>query len=353
MDVFRFADFPFITAAAKYVEGLDFKLDELFRERIFEQVRERGKSRVLEAIGEGIKKNTYPDRVAAEKELLSYPVARILVSCINDNYLTKRYALSEAKSAFEKVRDIGEVELMDMALDFGINAILNDKTLTIHFADYIRYANLIHEPKWKLVNRNMNHGKVALSREDFSRIMEEAIRKKVESGLPASVSPDICSTLREYLDEIRSALAARKSEFSIEEFKEIMPDCFPPCMAYAISNVRAGVNLPHSMRFALVSFLLNIGMNTEGIVELFKVSPDFDDDRTRYQVNHIHGATGTTYTSPSCGTMTTYGNCYGKENLCGRISHPLSYYRKKAWILKKGNNLTPKNQVNAKTRGNV
>jgi DNA primase large subunit len=34
--------------------------------------------------------------------------------------------------------------------------------------------------------------------------------------------------------------------------------------------------------------------------------------------------------------MTTYGNCFGKEALCDRISHPLSYYRKKAWILKKG-----------------
>jgi DNA primase large subunit len=33
--------------------------------------------------------------------------------------------------------------------------------------------------------------------------------------------------------------------------------------------------------------------------------------------------------------MTTYGNCFGKEALCDRISHPLSYYRKKAWILKK------------------
>ena len=106
---------------------------------------------------------------------------------------------------------------------------------------------------------------------------------------------------------------------------------------HAISNVRAGVNLAHSMRFALVSFLLNIGMNIDGIIELFKVSPDFDEERTRYQVNHIHGATGTTYTSPSCATMITYGNCYGKEALCDRISHPLSYYRKKAWILKKGN----------------
>jgi DNA primase large subunit len=33
--------------------------------------------------------------------------------------------------------------------------------------------------------------------------------------------------------------------------------------------------------------------------------------------------------------MVTYGNCIGKEPLCERISHPLGYYRKKAWIFTK------------------
>lgn len=336
MDVFKFAYFPFINAAAKYVEALDFKLDELFSERAFEQVRERGKSRVMEAIGDGITRNASPDRVSAEKELLSYPVARILVSCVNDGYLIKRYALSEAKSAFEAVKELRDDEFREFASDFNVNANISEDGVSIHFSDYIRYANMIHEPKWKLVNRNIDRGKVTFSKEDFARLMEEAIRKRIESGLPLAVPPEICTLMGEYIGEIKNALSARKSEFNIEEFKEIMPDCFPPCIITALSNARAGVNLSHSMRFALVSFLLNIGMNTDGIIELFKVSPDFDEERTRYQVNHIHGAAGTVYKSPSCATMTTYGNCYGKEKLCEKISHPLSYYRKKAWILKKG-----------------
>ena len=336
MDVFKFAYFPFVNGAVKYVEALDFKLEELFSERAFEQVRERGKQRVLEAIGDGITMNAHPDRVGAEKELLSYPVARILVSCINDGYLIKRYALAEAKSAYERIKELPGEELKELALDFDIDAVLSDRSVIIHFTDYIRYAHVIHEPKWKLVNRNMDRGSISLPKEDFSRIMQEAVRKRIESSLPLAVPSEICASLESHLEEIRNALAARKSEFSIEEFKEIMPDCFPPCMVHALSSAKAGVNLPHSMRFALVSFLLNIGMNTDGIIELFKVSPDFDEERTRYQVMHIHGATGTAYTSPSCATMITYGNCFGKEALCERISHPLNYYRRKAWILKKG-----------------
>jgi DNA primase large subunit len=335
MDVFKFAYFPFVNGAVKYVEGLDFKLEELFSERAFEQVRERGKERVLEAIGDGITSNAHTDRVSAEKELLSYPVARILVSCINDGYLVKRYALAEAKSAYERLKELPGDELKELALDFDIGTVLADRSVVIHFTDYVRYAHVIHEPKWKLVNRNMERGSITLPKEDFSRMMQEAIRKRIESSLPLVVPPEICGSLENYIEEIRNTLVARKSEFSIEEFKEIMPDCFPPCMVHALSSAKAGVNLPHSMRFALVSFLLNIGMNTDGIIELFKVSPDFDEERTRYQVMHIHGATGTAYTSPSCATMTTYGNCFGKEALCERISHPLNYYRRKAWILKK------------------
>jgi DNA primase large subunit len=335
MDVFGFAQFPYISGALKYVEALDFKLDELFFDRAFAQVRERGKERVLSTIGEGIKRQVCTDTTSAEKELLSYPVARILVSCINDSYLLKRYALAEAKSSYDLLKKLSDIDLKDFAEEFNIASKIDEREYVIHFTDYIRHASAIHEHEWKLINRKMDHGWVHLSKEKFSRIIEEAIRKRIESGMPLDVPPDICTALEEQLTEIREALSARKSEFSKGEFSEIMPDCFPPCMAHALSGVQTGVNLSHSMRFALTSFLLNIGMNVEGIIGLFRVSPDFDEERTRYQVMHIHGATGTVYKSPSCDTMVTYGNCIGKEPLCERISHPLGYYRKKAWILTK------------------
>lgn len=337
MDVIDFARFPFLTGALKYVEALDFRLEELFYERAFEQIRMRGKERVVESIGEGISRPDINDSIGAQKELLSYPVARILVSCINDGYLIKRYALAEAKSSFELIKRQSDDRLKELADDLNITTDIDGREYAIHFTDYIRYASSIHEHEWKLINRKMNRGRVHLKKDELSRLMEEAVRKRIESGLPLDVPSGICSALEGYLNEIRSRLIARKSEFSIEEFKEIMPDCFPPCMAHALSNAQAGVNLSHSMRFALTSFLLNIGMNVEGIIELFKVSPDFDEERTRYQVMHIHGASGTVYKAPSCSTMVTYGNCFGKESLCERVSHPLGYYGRKAWILKKGN----------------
>ena len=78
MDVFGFAQFPYVSGALKYVEALDFKLDELFLDRVFGQVRERGKERVLSAIGEGIKKSVCTDRTGAEKELIAFKISEIL-----------------------------------------------------------------------------------------------------------------------------------------------------------------------------------------------------------------------------------------------------------------------------------
>ena len=266
MDVFGFAQFPYISGALKYVEALNFKLDELFFDRAFSQVRERGKERVLSTIGDGIKKQECTDRTSAEKELLSYPVARILVSCINDSYLLKRYALAEAKSSYDILKKLSDIELKDFAEEFDIASKIGEREYVIYFRDYILHASAIHEHEWKLINRKMDHGWVHLSKEKFSRIIEEAMRKKIECGMPLDVPPDICTALEEQLKEIREALSTRKSEFSIGEFNEIMPGSFPPCIANALSGAQSGVNLSHSMRFALTSFLLNIGMNVEGII---------------------------------------------------------------------------------------
>jgi DNA primase large subunit len=51
---------------------------------------------------------------------------------------------------------------------------------------------------------------------------------------------------------------------------------------------------------------------------------------TRYQVDHIRGETSPTqYSSPSCATMQSYGDCVNMDDLCERISHPMAYYERK------------------------
>lgn len=337
MDIIDFANIPCTTGALEYLRNSDIGSNDLCTHVAFGSIRTTGKERVLEALQDGAIKYRRGNKPASEKELLAYPIARIIVSCINNNYLTKRYALAVAKSSYEYIKELkSAVLLKELAADFGINITADARNMNVamHFTDYIHHAHVLHEPKWKLLNRTVRQGMLTISKGDLARLTEEAVRKKVESGLPHEVPQDIREALKPYISEVQEAINARasKQDFSREGFGKVVPDCFPPCISSAIADVQANVNLSHSMRFAMTTFLLNIGMKPEKITEIFRASPDFREQDTNYQISHINGASGTTYTCPACATMATNGNCPGKAPMCKKIEHPLVYYRRKAWI---------------------
>ena len=90
-------------------------------------------------------------------------------------------------------------------------------------------------------------------------------------------------------------------------------------------------------RFALTSFLVNIGMPLDQMVSFYTDVTDFDESLTRYQIEHIAGMKGnrTKYTPPTCNTLRTHGVCRNPDSICKKISHPLSYYRRKVWSIQK------------------
>ena len=110
----------------------------------------------------------------------------------------------------------------------------------------------------------------------------------------------------------------------------INPKVLPPCIRKILIDIENGENIPHQARFAVTSMLLSLGLKVEEIVSLFSKSPDFDEEKTKYQIEHIAGRRGggTRYTPPSCSTMRTYGICYGRDRICDSITHPISYVRK-------------------------
>jgi DNA primase large subunit len=72
-------------------------------------------------------------------------------------------------------------------------------------------------------------------------------------------------------------------------------------------------------------------MDVPAIAQLYARSPDFDPEKTMYQVEHItgRGGAGTEYTAPACAAMRTTGLCVNPDPLCERVNHPLSYYKVK------------------------
>jgi len=129
---------------------------------------------------------------------------------------------------------------------------------------------------------------------------------------------------------LASAVEGIKERAYGAEYGDVRMDAMPPCMKHWLRRLQEGQNVPHHARFALVAFLRALGMDPEEIMKMFAVAPDFDEEKTRYQVEHITGRISSTEYEPmECSTMKTYGICMGADELCSRewLKHPMQYYR--------------------------
>ena len=79
----------------------------------------------------------------------------------------------------------------------------------------------------------------------------------------------------------------------------------------------------------MTTFLFRAGKNCDDIVKMYPTSLGFNQNITRYQVEHIAGLKGggTKYSVPSCKTMKTNDFCF-KTEACGNITNPLQFRNK-------------------------
>jgi DNA primase large subunit len=184
--------------------------------------------------------------------------------------------------------------------------------------------------KWKLVNRVLDNGKVFVSRNETARLLSEEVRRNLEKRFELEDLPVFPKEIMEIAERIKKLSAEKIAKAETEGIPQVMiQSAFPPCINALYLAFSSGRHLSHIGRFALTSFLVNIGMPAEKVIELFKNITDFNEKMTRYQVEHIAGVTGsrTKYTPPKCDTLRTHGVCTSPDDLCRRVRHPLSYYK--------------------------
>jgi len=206
--------------------------------------------------------------------------------------------------------------------------------LKLSFSDYLRLAAGFHEPKWKLVNRKMEDGYVALTDKESARLMQVEVEKWVNERVSTPSNFPLPLPLQTRLDEIRKVFEENRSKLGGSALPdEVINEAFPPCINYCLEGLMAGRRASHMERFALTTFLVNIGMPIDQMVSFYTEVTDFDASMTRYQIEHIAGLKGnrTKYTPPMCNTLRTHRVCRNPDRICDRINHPLSYYRRKIW----------------------
>lgn len=328
MELRTIARFPFLEGASEFIRGEGPTLEELLLHPAYEEVRRDGMSRVRRALEEGQipdgETNTEADSL---RELLSYPIARMIVSGVGDAYLIRRYSLAEAEKARRNMTSEDNDFISHVAKDLGMDFRM-DGLVLLHFADYLRYSVQMKSKDWKLVNQRLADGYVRLGRDRFVRVLQEAIQRRMESELPLAVNDQILGALEDKIAEIGKLTEEKKEQYKVEDMGRIRITRVPPCMRDLIRAIQVGKHIPHTGRFALTAFLHNIGLSSDDIFRLYALSPDFQEGKTKYQIGHISGEiSGTEYTPPECSTMQSYGLCPGPDGLCKRIKHPLNYYR--------------------------
>ena len=333
------ASYPFLREAAEFVKTRGPSLDELVGDIAYADVRMRGAERVRAAMELGA---IPPPVCRGEREclneMLSYICARFIVSAAGSPSLTRRYALKEAERAAALLAHEDPALIRTVSEELGINVESSASLFRVHFTQYVKYM-VPNQKEWKLNNRRIKDGFVELDRDDFCRILQNVITKRFDGELPLDIPGTVKDPFMEDALRLKMVADTLFKQFDIKTLGKLRIMAFPPCITNLLMRVQSGENIPHSGRLALVAFLHALGVSEEEIMKVFSASPDFNEEKTRYQVDHITGKiSGTEYSSMGCDTIQTFILCPQKDKsraeqdtLCRQewLTSPLKYYKVK------------------------
>lgn len=326
-NVLRAARYPFLPEAREFISrNIDLSLEGLERTGS-EAALKRAVERIKSALISREVKVTRLDELNYVREMLSFPIAVILISTLMNEYIRRIYALGESRGAYRRMLNESDETLLYIGRMLRIEGFLDQENMIrVKISAYLNLAYAFHEHRWKLVNRIIDEGNVLVSRTEYARLLQVEINNYVYERTLGPISTEaVPRSFKEALKsimEVWNKLEASKPGYAVmEEDREN-----PPCISRIISKMEAGENLSHFERLMAATFMIAKNKGIDEIVELFSKQPDYKYSVTKYQVEHLAGLRGggKRYSVPSCRTILTNGLCYPDEN-CRGIRHPLSY----------------------------
>ena len=329
------ARYPFLGDSREAVQAAEVDLADLIRER--GPPVERGVERVERALLAG---TVAPEsRWGTRAELLSYPVARVLVSLLSAPGVVEKYAAAEAALAHRRFTEDFDADArlrstdrerlsLDVLLaDFDLRSVTptGDGGFTVTVTDYLRLASSLEDDRWRLVSRELRDGRLPVSRTELYTLLREAVRRRVAEGLPLSVPEGIADALAPEVGTLREAIADVDADLSGVP-DAVVPELFPPCVRALLDRIDGGEELPPEARFALVAFLSGLDLGDDDFLELYGADGLETAESLRYQFDRLADERGPAFPIPSCATMVDRELCVNRDDVCEEISHPVAYY---------------------------
>ncbi|ALL01215.1 DNA primase large subunit [Pyrodictium delaneyi] len=289
-----------------------------------------------------------------EEEVLSFYYAALAASLSENRWVISRLALAEANRAYELLKDEKDEVVAHLGRVVGIRSLAYGRTYrepiamvrgvpvyriysySMSLLEYIRAARrLLGDDSWKPINYPVKKGVIFLEKHHVLRVLKEVLTEYIENrirSLGEGVDPGLIEPIAGLVEHVKKIISARQKpriEGGRVEIPKgvIIEDAFPPCIADLATRARKGEHLSHHERFALATFLLNLGADIEYVLDYFRNMPDFNERIARYQVEHLAGlrGSGKKYRVYSCEKMKTLGICRAD---CGTRSPISAYYRR-------------------------
>lgn len=342
------ARYPFFESAREAVRATDASLVELVAADA--PAVARGRERVERALREGTTAPEDPSEWSDRDELLSYPIARILVSLLEDGAAIEKYATAEAETAADRfAEDVDaddglrstpgvSVSFDRLLREFGLSSAVRvddpaasgtpEERYRVDVAAYLDLSEAEWGDDWRLVNRQLADGEVIVDRDELFDLLAAAARRRVTEGLPfEGLGEEMRDQLESQLSDLRALLADRNAGGDVA-VDVVVPELFPPCIAQLRDRVAAGEDLSAVGRFSLVSFLVAVGLDADEIVAL--CDGGFENASLSYQVDRVRGSNGgVQYPPPSFETLADVGLCDDVEAHRDVAPHPLTYYERR------------------------
>lgn len=260
-----------------------------------------------------------------EKEVVSYPLAKVTAALTNNRYIRKKVANNEAKKT-KHYLDMADPNTVENIAKEALEIHLDEDTYKIPVKNYLEKKPKKEE--YKLVNMPLKKGYVHLTQNHLTELVAQYVYTDIMYQ-KAPKNPPI--KLTNLSQDIKNKI---NTEHSTEDYGTPKKEAFPPCMDKIYQDLLAGKDVGHQARFVLATFMVNIGMEMDEMIKPYRGQPNFDEEKTKYFLRHAAGkeGTGTEYSAPSCDKLNSYRLCVSD---CP-TNHPLSYYKYQKKKMNKG-----------------
>jgi DNA primase large subunit len=340
------ARYPFLQASREAVQDAEVDLGQLVTDG--GAAVERGHERVERALLAGTVASEH--RASTHAELLSYPVARVLISLLDTPGAVEKYANAEAALAHRRFTEDFDDDAQLKSTDrerLSLNRLLTDFELSgsvrptgegeflIGVTAYLKLASGLDGDRWRLVARELHDGVVPVRRPELYTLLREAVRRRVADDLPLSVPEPVADALGPQLRALKDAVA----DVELRATPSVVaPELFPPCIKSLLNQAPA---LDPRGRFALVAFLSGLDVDSDAVLSFYGGEPEqqnspstepvaaeinSDTPPLKYQFDRLADDRGSAFPPPACATMQAFDLCVNRDELCSDIGHPVTYY---------------------------